>query len=33
MTDGNQIKKAFILKEILGEPRAVKPYTGEFYQA
>ena len=26
MTDGNQIKKAIILKEILGEPRALRPY-------
>ena len=26
MTDGNQIKKAFILKEILGEPRGLRPY-------
>ena len=26
MTDGNQIKKAIILKEILGEPRGLRPY-------
>ena len=26
MTDGNQIKKAIILKEILDEPRALRPY-------
>ena len=26
MTDGNQIKKAIILKEILGVPRALRPY-------
>ena len=26
LTDGNQIKKAIILKEILGEPRALRPY-------
>ena len=25
MTDGNQIKKAIILKEILGEPKALRP--------
>ena len=26
MTDGNQIKKAIILKEILAEPRGLRPY-------
>ena len=26
MTDGNRIKKAIILKEILGEPRGLRPY-------
>ena len=26
MTDRNQIKKSIILKEILGEPRALRPY-------
>jgi len=26
MADKNNIKKAIILKEILGEPRAMRPY-------
>ena len=28
MADKNNIKKAIILKEILGEPRAMRPYGG-----
>ena len=29
----SELKKLMVLREILGEPRSLKPYTGDYFQA
>ena len=29
----SELRKLIVLKEILGEPRALKPYTGDYFQS
>ena len=29
----SELKKLMVLKEVLGEPRSIKPYTGDYFQS
>ena len=29
----SELRKLMVLKEVLGEPRSLKPYTGDYFQS
>ena len=33
LSDKSELKKLMVLRKILGEPRSLKPYTGDYFQS
>ena len=33
LSQKSELKKLMVLKEVMGEPRSLKPYTGNYFQS